>query len=121
MVWRGKKCPGWAVLVYVIPPLSPWQVSVSKAEVPAQIMLPVIPLYTFEQSALAHPVTVATFRSGDCAPLEETVPQPLMIRLVPTKVWLTSGGKHAIPTVLEVTAGVSSFKRAKSKSSVLEL
>jgi hypothetical protein len=46
-----------------------------------------------------NPVTVATFKSGDWGPLEEVVPQPLMVNVVPAKVWLTSS-RHVVKYIV---------------------
>ncbi len=47
------------------------------------------------------------------------LPHPLIVIFVPAKVWVTSSGRQAIPTVLEIGAGVARRIRAKSLSSGL--
>ena len=89
--------------------------------VPAQIMLAVIEPYSALQTLLDIPTTVPTLRFADCWPFDAVVPHPLMVKVVPSKVWLTSGGKQAMPTVLEIGAGETSSRREKSLSWVLEL
>ena len=54
-------------------------------------------------------------------PPADVVPHPLIVIFVPAKSWVTSGGRQAIPRVLEIGAGVERRIIAKSKSFVLLL